>query len=401
VTDLITRVTRASSREAIQRVKLGTTLASRMNVLGVVPSRFPVVASAVASGTLGVDSARLIIDGLASVTRICEPGELEGAERALVATATGAITDETIGLPGAGIAFPADLMRGQVEMWKASLDPDGVAPKDVGVEPRSSFGYGRLKDGIYPFKGGATPEWRAVLDTLLDAYLSARSGTSFPSTAEQARIEAGEVIPGADVLGDDRTIDQKRADILRGIVDSAARAPETPRMGGAAPVVTVHVNAVDLIDDKGVGWADGVEAPVSLKTMNQLICAGGMQKLIIGEDGEVLHLGGKERFFSPTQRRAIAARDETCIIPGCTIPARWCEIHHVIPWQHYGKTDIDNGVLLCWYHHHSIDTSGWQIRMVNGHPEVMAPAWLGGTGQWHRTTPHRATHPTKPRRRSD
>jgi hypothetical protein len=381
-------------------VKLGTTLASRMNVLGVVPSRFPVVASAVASGTLGVDSARLIIDGLASVTRICEPGELEGAERALVATATGAITDETIGLPGAGIAFPADLMRGQVEMWKASLDPDGAAPKDVGVEPRTSFGFGRLKDGIYPFKGGATPQWRAVLDTLLDSYLSARSGTSFPSTAEQARIEAGEVIPGADVLGDDRTVDQKRADLLYGIFDNAARDPGTPRMGGAAPVVTVHVNAVDLADDDGVGWADGVEAPVSLKTVKQLICAGGIQKIIIGNDGEILHFGDKARFFTAAQRKAIAARDETCIIPGCTIPARWCEIHHVIPWQHHGTTDTDNGVLLCWYHHHSIDTSGWQIRMVNGHPEVMAPAWLGGTGQWHRTTPHRATHPTKPRRRS-
>jgi hypothetical protein len=398
--DLVTRVTRVSTKEAVQRIKLGSMLAPHRDVLGVASWRVPVVAAAVASGALGVDSAKVIVDGLASVTRICGPGEMEGAERALVATATGAITDETIGLPGEGIAFAADLMRGQVETWKASLDPDGAAPKDVGVEPRTSFGFGRLKDGIYPFKGGATPQWRAVLDTLLDSYLSARSGTSFPSTAEQARIEAGEVIPGADVLGDDRTVDQKRADLLYGIFDNAARDPGTPRMGGAAPVVTVHVNAVDLADDKGVGWADGVEAPVSLKTVKQLICAGGIQKIIIGNDGEILHFGDKARFFTAAQRRAIAARDETCIIPGCTIPARWCEIHHVIPWQHHGTTDTDNGVLLCWYHHHSIDTSGWQIRMVNGHPEVMAPAWLGGTGQWHHTTPHRATHPTKPRRRS-
>jgi hypothetical protein len=399
VTDLVTRVTRVSTREAIQRVKLGTVLAARMNVLGVVPSRFPVVAAAVDSGALGVDSARVIVDGLASINLICPPAEMDAAERSLVATATGAITDETIGLPGEGIAFAADLVRGQVELWKSRLDPDGAAPKDPGVEPRSSFGYGRFKDGIYPFRGGATPEWRGVLDTLLDSYLSARSGTSFPSAAEQARIEAGETIPGADVLGDDRTVGQKRADILRGIFDNAARDPGSPRMGGAAPVVAVHVNAVDLADGKGVGWADGIDAPLSLKTVKQLICAGGIQKLIIGEDGEVLHLGGKERFFSQAQRRAIAARDETCIIPGCTIPARWCEIHHVIPWQHHGKTDIDNGVLLCWYHHHSIDTSGWQIRIVDGHPEVMAPGWLGGTEQWHRTAQHRATHPTRPRRR--
>jgi hypothetical protein len=76
------------------------------------------------------------------------------------------------------------------------------------------------------------------------------------------------------------------------------------------------VNAVDLIDNKGVGWADGVEAPVSLTTVKQLICAGGIQKIIIGNDGEILHFGDKARFFTAAQRRAIAARDETCIIPG-------------------------------------------------------------------------------------
>ncbi|TFC53126.1 HNH endonuclease, partial [Cryobacterium sp. TMT2-17-1] len=71
-----------------------------------------------------------------------------------------------------------------------------------------------------------------------------------------------------------------------------------------------------------------------------------------------------------------------CIIPGCTVPAAWCEVHHVTPWHRGGKTEIDNGVLLCWYHHHSIDTSGWNIRMIRGTPQVRAPYCYDPTRTW-------------------
>ncbi|HEY5224750.1 MAG TPA: DUF222 domain-containing protein [Microbacteriaceae bacterium] len=394
--DLVTRVTRVGGREAARRIKLGSAVADRVDIVSVRPSRFPVVADALARGTLGTDAAEFIINGLDALPLFCAPQEVAVAERALVASATGAITDETAGMPGAGLAFAADLIRGQVGVWTARLNPDGAAPSDSTVEPRSSFGFGRLKDGLYPIRGSATPELRGVMDTMFDTYLSAHSTTKFPSAQEQARMDAGESVPGAEdsvggIIGDSRTTDQKRADILRCILDGAGRNGSTPKMGGAAPQVMVHVNAADLADGNGVGWVEGVEAPVSMKTVKRLICAGGMQKIFIGGDGEILHLGDKERFFTAAQRRAIGARDETCIIPGCNIPARWAEIHHVIPWQNHGPTDVDNGVLLCWYHHHSIETSGWLIRMVKGMPEVKAPTWMGGSGQWMRAGAHRAS----------
>jgi hypothetical protein len=50
-----------------------------------------------------------------------------------------------------------------------------------------------------------------------------------------------------------------------------------------------------------------------------------------------------------------------------------------------------NGVLLCWFHHRTIDTSGWQIRMINKIPHVKAPAWLHGDNNWHPAT----TSPTR------
>jgi Domain of unknown function (DUF222)/HNH endonuclease len=370
------------------------------------PPLFPAVADAVTEGALGIDAAEAITVGSAELASRVQPDELAGAERALVATATGAITDDTAGTPGEGLAHSADLIRQQVQVWKARLDPDGAAPSETDADLRSTFGFGELRRGLYPIRGAVTPELRGIVNGLFDAHLSAHSTsahsssadstsadgtTRFPTAEEQARIAAGEIIPGAETDFDTRTGAQKRADILRMVLEAAARDPKGPTMGGAAPIVMVHVNATDLADERGVGWIDGVEAPVSLRTVDRLICAGGYQKIVFGYDGQILHLGGKERCFTSQQRRAIAARDGGCIIPGCPVTAAWAEVHHVIPWQNNGPTDVDNGVLLCFYHHTTIATSGWEIRMVNGVPQVLAPRWIDPTRTWRSTARHRVS----------
>ncbi len=398
--DLITRVTLVSSREAGRRMRLGGFVSNRVMGASFLPPLYPAVTAGLASGALGLDAAEVIVTALAQIAHRCAPDDLLTAERALVATATGATTEETVGLPGSGFAFSADLMRGHAQQWQARLDPDGAAPNESVMEPRSNIGFGLLRQGLYPLRGGVTPELRGVMNVIFDTYVSSQAAPAFPTADEQAHIDAGEVIPGAENVFDDRNGGQKRADILRGVFESAARDPKTPRMGGAAPTVMVHVNAGDLQGGTGVGWIDGVEAPVSLRTVKQAICAGGFQKIIFGQNGEILHLGAKERFFTTGQRRGIAARDGGCVIPGCPVAAHWCEVHHVIPWQHGGKTDVDNGVLLCWYHHHSIDTSGWEIRMTGGKPQIKAPPWIDHTQTWRPTTTHRATHAMRERSRA-
>ncbi|MET0976798.1 MAG: hypothetical protein ABWX82_14155, partial [Leifsonia sp.] len=42
-------------------------------------------------------------------------------------------------------------------------------------------------------------------------------------------------------------------------------------------------------------------------------------------------------------------------------------------WAIEQRTHVDNGVLLCWYHHRTIDSSGWHIRMINGSPQIQPP----------------------------
>ncbi|WP_102160607.1 HNH endonuclease signature motif containing protein [Zhihengliuella halotolerans] len=180
---------------------------------------------------------------------------------------------------------------------------------------------------------------------------------------------------------DGRTAAQKRHDILMTVVQAASRCEETPHLGGDTATLLVHVNTADLLDPQGYAQLEGIDVPVSSRVAHRTACTGAVQKVVFDTRGRVIGLGAKERTFTGHQRRAIAARDGGCVIPNCTIRAAWCEVHHVSPWARGGKTTIENGVLLCWHHHHSLDRSGWEIRMRNGIVQVKAPPWLdpGGT----------------------
>ncbi|MGC5225508.1 HNH endonuclease signature motif containing protein, partial [Micromonospora sp. DT81.3] len=70
--------------------------------------------------------------------------------------------------------------------------------------------------------------------------------------------------------------------------------------------------------------------------------------------GRIVSIGTLDRVFNHHQRKAITLRDGGCIIPGCHIPAAWCEIHHVTDHALGGPTHTDNGVLLCWHHHRTL-----------------------------------------------
>ena len=112
-TDLISLLTRVSAREAKRRSKLGAKTRTFQMVGSVLPPRYPVVAAALTAGAIGVDAAEAIVTGLSDLPSFLAPADVDAAERGLVASATGTITAENEGLPNAGFAFPADLIRGR------------------------------------------------------------------------------------------------------------------------------------------------------------------------------------------------------------------------------------------------------------------------------------------------
>ena len=84
-----------------------------------------------------------------------------------------------------------------------------------------------------------------------------------------------------------------------------------------------------------------------------------------------LAVGRTARTATPAQRRALAARDRGCIIPGCGIPAEACQTHHLEDWAAGGDTDLPNLALLCWAHHRQVDLGMWTI--VPPRPRIGTP----------------------------
>ncbi|WP_414640637.1 DUF222 domain-containing protein [Amnibacterium sp.] len=165
--------------------------------------------------------------------------------------------------------------------------------------------------------------------------------------------------------------------------DRPSKAPE--------PEVVIHVDAADLANREGCGWIDGVLGRISIPSVERLECAGRTRLVVTGKDGEPLHLGRKKRGFSRAQRRALAARDGGCAFPGCRAPVAWTEAHHIAWWKRdHGRSDIENGILLCSFHHHLIhSTDEWEIRIHEHVPHLVPKRWGGTPLKRHRMQQHR------------
>ena len=413
--ELIRRVTRASVATISKRISLGEAVRVRTSLTGFDgPPRFASVASSLWNGELGVDSATAIVRGLSSVEGRGTPEAWLAAERELVGAATGASGDA----PPCG----ADETRIHAAVWRSILDPDGIEPSEDRAFARRGLRLGREADGLVHFSGMLVASAGAQLQKIIDAYMNPRvagegpdvyareTSSNLPSSNERIANERTPDRPNCDDrTHDDRTPNQKRHDLFVSLIDHAARCAETPTLGGSAPAVIVTVDSAELISSLnesvtesvtdsssagagagagagvGAGFVEGSLTPVSARAIRQYACARGIQRVILGDDGQVLELGSPQRCFTSQQRRVIGVRDGGCVIPSCGIPVSWCEVHHVREHARGGPTHTDNGVLLCWFHHRTIDESGWQIRMDRGSPEVKAPDWIDPRARWRKT----------------
>jgi len=371
--ELLQRLTQVSGATGASRISLAALIRPGVALSGaLMPAAFDHVRAAMEAGSLGIDAAVAVTRNLAPIADRVHPDALDAAEAELVVAATGTSPDSSV-------PASADEIRIQASVWRATLDPDGLEPDENTAMAKRGFRLGPERNGLVPVTGGLLPEAAGRVKRLFDAYLT-------PTTAPAFLTE--EELADKNMTRDPRTKDQQRHDILIGVLDTMARSGDTPTIGGAAPTVLVTVRAEDL-ESCGAGYADGVESPLSPTTVRQLVCTGGIQKVALGKNGRIVKLGSAERCFTAPQRRAITARDGGCLIPGCSIPAGWCEVHHVVPAAQGGPTHPDNGVLLCWFHHRTIDTSGWAIRMRSGAPEVQAPPWLDHSRRWRPATKSR------------
>ncbi|MGC0252393.1 DUF222 domain-containing protein [Pseudactinotalea sp. Z1748] len=164
-------------------------------------------------------------------------------------------------------------------------------------------------------------------------------------------------VRGEDDTPDPRTPAQRRADALLTVVRRGVSAPEgVPKTTKAQVMVTIPL--ADLLSTTQGAGITATGQVLSPGTVRRMACDAGVIPAVLGSQGEILDLGTKVRLFTEGQHRALWYRDQRCTFPACTIPAQWCDAHHVEHWANGGPTNLDNGALLCPRHHtyvHSLD----------------------------------------------
>jgi hypothetical protein len=209
----------------------------------------------------------------------------------------------------------------------------------------------------------------------LQAELPAAQGAIVARALERAASRLP-VMPGEEV---GCYADARRADALVALCSAQiSRDPDPDRAA-----VVIHAQLESL--ERGTGGAeiDGGTA-VHPHTVRRLLCNARVQTVVEDQGGNVLGLGRTSREPSAWMVRQIRYRDRGCRFPGCGTRA-FTQAHHIRWWRHGGRTDLDNLLLVCSFHHRLVHELGWSVtREADG-----TARWFHPDGTRYRAGPVR------------
>lgn len=360
---LIATVKGARYSDAVKLVAVGEATEPRSTFSGErLPPRHPHIAAGMAEGRLGVEAAAVITAFLTRVSMRASADDLVRAEQFL------AERGPVVGVDG---------LNRLIKQLEARLDPDGVQPREDELRCQRSLKIWEDSAGMINLRGRFDPATGAPIKVAVESLVGAEIHTARdarPRFGAGAVVgEIGEARPDGEAdaaadpaIAEQRSIEQMNADALADIARLAISAggDALPALGFASVVARIDLD--DLRTGRGHAVIDGIDQPVSATTARQLAASAGIIPMVCGGDGEVLDLGRKKRLFTKSQRLALAERDGGCAHPGCRRPIAHTQAHHIRWWKrHGGSTDLDNGVLLCSFHHHVLHDGGWRIEIRN------------------------------------
>lgn len=282
------------------------------------------------------------------VSAAMERGELSFSKvRALTRVATAANEAELLVFAKAGTAAHVEkVIRG----WRRV---DRIVEQEH-EQLRNEGRYLRAytdEDGMVVVQARLAPEAGAALLAALDAAVAKIYDTSREAVAQAART------------GDGPTAEQRRADALGLVAESALAAGLDPGTRGDRYQVVLHVEGEALVAGADAGAAlIGDGARISAETSRRIACDCARVVMSHAADGRVLDVGRRTRVMPTPLRRALARRDGGCRFPGCGL--RLCDAHHLKHWADGGKTKLSNLLQLCRRHHRCVHEEGFRVDLL-------------------------------------
>jgi hypothetical protein len=328
----------------------GATARARVDV-GLGLSRRPAVAVEFAAGTISYAHAKVITEALTSF-----PEKLQADAEPVLLEAARSYDPSRVG----------EVAR----RLRHIIDPDGQAGVDERHYENRWFELPVTFRGVGVPRGLLDPESAAIVRTAIDA-LSTKAGAL-----------------------DERTPAQRRADALVELARRALDSGDLPESGGERPHLNVNVDFASLTGETRTPGEMNVGGSLGHDAVRRIACDASVNRIVTASPGgveglprhyfdalppplrgasQILDVGRSSRTATAPIRKALAARDKGCVMPGCDRPPSRCEAHHKIHWSDGGITALHNLVLLCAYHHHFVHEYRWHIHLHDDGTVTVTP----------------------------
>ena len=186
--------------------------------------------------------------------------------------------------------------------------------------------------------------------------------------------------------GDDRTADQRRADALVELADTALADPALTRSHGQRPAVQVTLAASTLMGlDDQPAELDGY-GPITAVMARRIATdpTATWRRILTDDHGHVQHASSKTYRPTTDMIRTVLARDQHCTFPGCRRHAQYTDLDHVHAWRPGDQTTAANLQSLCRRHHRLKHDGDWT---VTRDAESGVTAWIDRTHREYRSRP--------------
>lgn len=183
----------------------------------------------------------------------------------------------------------------------------------------------------------------------------------------------------ATLPGETRTHAQLRADAFVDLLTRDTTDSTSPTSTPTSATVHITIPALTLLgrsDEPAV--LDGY-GPIDIDTATRLAAGAPSWVRLLTHPftGTVLDVERRAYRVPADLRRLLGVQHPTCIFPGCTRPARDCDIDHRVRWADGGSTSAENLAPECASHHPVKDETLWQLLRD---PDTGGLHWLSPTG---------------------
>lgn len=267
------------------------------------------------------------------------------------------------------------------------FDQDSADEAAIRRLERRGLTFSETIDGMVSVSGLLDPVNGAALITAVNT----RCRPPRPAgTEDRGDGHGGDAPPESSASSerDTRSWAQRRADALAEICTEWLENVNIATVGGARPHLSVIVDVSTLASGRSThgagvaGGARGVEpaqlawvGPITARQAQLIGCDSTVSRIVMDGPSQVIDVGRATRTISPSLRRAVIARDRTCVGRGCHQMPEHCDVHHIVFWEHGGETSLANTVLLCRHHHRLVHLEQWRVTMDTvGRRRVVPPS---------------------------